>query len=76
MSLKNRKFRFKPSRIVLIPKANGKMRSLGVPSPRDKVIQQGYKMILESIFEPKFLSYSHGFRPNRSTITAIYEVRK
>jgi group II intron reverse transcriptase/maturase len=74
--LKNREFKFKPSRIVLIPKANDKMRSLGVPSPRDKVIQQAYKMMLESIFEPLFLGYSHGFRPNRSTITAIYEIRK
>jgi group II intron reverse transcriptase/maturase len=76
ISLKNRKFQFNPSRIVLIPKANGKMRSLGVPSPRDKVIQQAYKMILESVFEMKFLEFSHGFRPNKSTITAIHEIRK
>lgn len=76
VELKNRKFQFKPSRTVLIPKTNGKVRSLRIPSPRDKIIQQAYKMILESVFEPLFLEQSHGFRPNKSTITAIYEVRK
>ena len=74
--MKDRDFQFKPSLRVYIPKANGKMRPLGIPSPKDKIVQQAIKMIIESVYEPIFLNTSHGFRPNRSTITAISEVRK
>ena len=52
------------------------MRPLGIPTPKDKIIQQAIKIIIESIYEPLFLDTSHGFRPNRSTTTAVYEVRK
>ena len=75
-SMKDRTFQFKPCERVFIPKSNGKLRPLGIPSPRDKVIQQAIKMIIEPVFEPRFLNYSHGFRPNRSTTTAVSEVRK
>jgi len=75
-NLKDRTFQFNPSRRVFIDKGNGKKRPLGIPSPRDKVIQQAQKMILESVFEPIFLNTSHGFRPKRSTTTAVFEVRK
>ena len=72
----DRTFQFKASRRVSILKPNGKLRNLSIPSPRDKIIQQAFRMILESVFEPLFLNYNHGFRPNKSPITAIYEVRK
>ena len=75
-ALKNRSFKFKPNKRIYIPKNDGKYRPLGIPSPRDKILQQAYKMILESVYENVFLNTSHGFRPNRSTHTAIYEVRK
>jgi hypothetical protein len=77
-SMKDRSFQFKPSSRVFIPKSNGNMRPLVIPrpGPRDKVIQQAVRMILEAKFEPIFSEFSHGFRPSRSPHTAIYEVRK
>lgn len=74
--MKERSFQFKPSVRVFIPKKDGLKRPLGIPSPKDKIIQQSIRMIFESVYEPFFLDTSHGFRPNRSTHTAIFEVRK
>jgi retron-type reverse transcriptase len=74
--MKNRTFQFKPSERVYIPKKNGKLRPLGIPSPRDKVIQEAIRMMINSVYEPLFLDCSHGFRLNRSTTTAIYNVIK
>jgi len=70
-SLKNESFEFKPS-----PKASGELRPLTIASPRDKIVQQAIKMILEAIFEPLFHDNSHGFRPNRSCHTALKDVIK
>lgn len=75
-SLKKRNFKFNPIKQIFISKANGGVRMLGIPSPIDQILQQAYKTILESSYEDIFLNYSHGFRPNKSTHTAIYEVRK
>ena len=49
---------------VLIPKDKGKMRQLGIPTVRDRVVQQELKKILKSIFEEIFLAQSYGYRPN------------
>jgi len=74
-SLKDHSFKFKPSRREYIPKSNGKLRTLGIASPRDKIIQQAMVIILETVYEPLFSDHSHGFRHNHSTHTALKEIK-
>lgn len=69
--LKARSFEPLPARRVHIPKQDGRMRLLGIPSVRDRIVQEALRMLLEPIFEGDFSPYSFGFRPNRSTMDAI-----
>ena len=75
-ALKDESYQPKPARRTYIPKKNGNMRPLGIPSIDDKLVQEVLRMMLEAIYEGSFENTSHGFRPKRSCHTALIQVQK
>lgn len=73
-SVKNGEFVPERVRQKSIPKANGKVRKLGIATMTDRIVQASLKLVLEPIFEADFMPSSYGFRPRRRAQDAIAEI--
>ncbi|MFI0242969.1 reverse transcriptase domain-containing protein [Streptomyces sp. NPDC016845] len=73
-ALRHERYIFIPARRTFIPKKNGKLRPLGLPSWSDKLVAEVVRMLLDAYYDVQFSDHSHGFRPGRGCYTALREV--
>jgi retron-type reverse transcriptase len=69
-ALAHERYRFAPVKQIHIPKKNGKMRPLGLPSWSDKLVGEVIRLLLEAYYESRFSGRAHGFRPGRGAVAA------
>jgi group II intron reverse transcriptase/maturase len=74
--IRHERFRWTPAKRIYIPKKNGELRPLGMPTWSDKLLQEVMRSILEAYYEPQFSPYSHGFRPERGCHSALTEIQQ